>query len=142
MDDPRIPAIQLNLVTEAIRDAEDAHRQHVPLREDFNHVPTDCSCGHEYARDVGWEESRRHLREEMARAVLNALQRPCESCLGSGVWERMRTDYECPECGGQGRTIMPLPTMVFQSTDGETWVVDGFEANDPALGWARVHKDR
>lgn len=129
------------MLAEAIRGVEEGHRQNVPLREDFNHVPIDCSCGLQYGRDAGWDESRQHLREEMARAMLTTLQRPCESCLGSGTWQRMRSDFVCPDCGGRGRTIMPLPPMVFQDRDGETWVVDGFEANDPSLGWARIHKD-
>lgn len=141
MDEDPYSVVQLNVLTDAIHLAEVEHHQDIPLREDFNHIPRGCSCGLTYDPARAWEASKRHLREVAARAVVAALHRPCDSCLGSGIWHRLRQDYECPECGGRGRTLTPLPEMTFQDPDGSTWVVEGFEARERDSIWAQVHRD-
>lgn len=135
-------AIQLNLLAEAIRTAEDEHHQDVPLREDFDHVPVGCSCGVQYNPKVGWAESKGHLREVAAQAVLAALHRPCESCLGTGTWVKMRAEFECPVCEGRGRTLPALPPMVFQDRSGAAWAVADFDDTSADAIWVLVRRDR
>ena len=138
IEQSQIPAVQLKVLTDALRLAELEHHQDIPLREDFNHIPVGCSCGMLYSRDAGWEECKEHLREMLAQAVVRALHRPCESCLGTGMWHRFRADFECPDCDGRGRTLTPLPPMAFQDADGATWVVDELLHG---TGRAVVHRD-
>lgn len=141
MDEAPYSAVQLSVLTEAMLAAEEEHHQNIPLREDFKHIPVSCSCGVVYDTNTAWENSKAHMREVAARAILSALHRPCESCLGSGVWQRLRQDYECPECGGLGRTLTPLPAMTFQDSEGGTWVVDGFGAEGRDGTFVQVHRD-
>jgi hypothetical protein len=136
MDTAPYSGIELKMLTTAIAEAEVEHHQHIPQS-----LPVGCSCGITYREGFEWEESKQHLREVAARATLGALHRPCDHCLGSGIWRRLRRDYECPECGGRGRTLTPLPPMTFQDPDGDTWVVDGFEARDRGSVWTQVFRD-
>jgi hypothetical protein len=140
MDEAPFSVLQLSELTEALRLAESEHRQELPLL-DGGHIPVGCSCGVSYGPNAGWEDSKQHLREVMARAMLGALHRPCDSCLGSGIWRRLRRDYECPECDGRGRTLTPLPPMAFQDDEGNPWVVDRLEGRDRDLVWAQVFRD-
>lgn len=140
MDEPTLPAIQLKVLIEALKVAEDEHRPQLSLREDFNHTPTECSCGVEFGQ-AGWDGARAHLHEMMARSAIKALHRPCDNCLGAGVWHRSQGDFICAECDGRGQTLTPLPAMTFQDQGGQAWIVDGFETTNPAAVWARVHKD-
>lgn len=121
--DPPEPAIQLNVLVEAIAEAEAAHIPNIPLREDFQHVPVGCSCGERFA-EPGWPAGRRHMREVIARAVMRALHRPCETCHGSGQWRKMAGLLICPDCDGRGKVLTPLPPMVFQDERGYIWHVE------------------
>lgn len=137
------PVIDLSPLVAALAEVEGAHRPTVPLREDMQHVPTACSCGKRFAAGEAWVEARQHLREEMALAVVRALHRPCETCLGSGVWRKLRQDMECPDCEGAGRVITPLPPMMFRDHDGKMfWVetTNQFRA-DASVAWVVPHSD-
>lgn len=129
--------LDLDLLTDAMLEAEAAHRQQVPLEGGLACAPVGCSCGLTY-RSPGWDASKRHLHEVAARALVGTLRRPCDSCFGSGLWHRLDHDYECPECDGRGATLTPLPPMTFQDHDGHTWVVDKLKARDDSPTWAQV----
>lgn len=91
----------------------------------MRHVPVSCSCGKRYD-DPGneWAQSRRHIREVQALAVVRALHRTCDTCEGRGIWRKMKGDLICPDCDGTGRVITPLPPMMFQDEQGHPWRVD------------------
>lgn len=135
------PAIDLGPLVEALEEVEGAHRPSIPLREDMQHLPTGCSCGKQFSAGDEWAQTRRHLREEMALAVVRALHRPCETCLGSGIWQKLRQDMICPDCEGTGRVITPLPPMMFRDHNGVMWWVDRsnpFRA-DASTAWVHRH---
>jgi hypothetical protein len=141
--DLRRPVVDLPALVDALAEVEVAHRPNVPLREDMQHVPVSCSCGRQFASGNEWEQARRHLREEMALAVVRALHRVCETCLGSGIWRKLRQDMECPDCEGTGRVLAPLPPMMYRNDEGQMfWVERSNPFRDDAfLVWAHPHSD-
>lgn len=133
--------IDLAPLVESLEQIEAAHRPNIPLREDMQHTPTGCSCGKQFTGGDEWGQARRHMREESALAVVRALHRPCETCLGSGVWQKLRVDMICPDCEGTGRVMAPLPPMMFRDHDGAMfWVdrVNPFRA-DASVVWTYPH---
>lgn len=104
-------------------------------------MPVGCACGAEYGPD-GWAESKRHMQEVFALAVVRALHRPCETCLGSGTWHKMAGILICPDCDGRGRVLTPLPPLVFQDERGDTWKVEKFEDREGDMCSALVWRDR
>lgn len=140
-DESPFPAIHLNTLAEAMKVAEEAHRQNIPIRSTADStVPVNCSCGLVYSAGSAWSECKAHQREVLALAMLAALHRTCETCLGSGLWHKFRATFECPDCDGRGRTLTPLPPMHFQDASGAAWVVDGPDISDQPDRWVHVHQ--
>lgn len=134
--DLTIPGINLTDLVVAVEEAEDEHRQIIPLREDMRHVPVGCACGLGYSSNDPMGGARRHMQEVRAHAVVQALHRPCDSCLGTGTWTKMRGTFECADCEGRGRTLTPLGRNRFFDEDDRTWTVQGIE--DVEEGWGRA----
>lgn len=108
----------------------EAERRHMQLRTEGELHLMGCSCGMRYGSDDPFAESHAHLRQVAAMATISAITGVCDTCQGSGLWEKFRGTLTCPDCDGLGETVLPLPPMHYRDLKGVVWVVTkqlGFE---------------